>query len=128
MCIRDRLYPKDLQKRALIDQRLHYSNDVFYICRRLVVSKIKLIKYFFIFSIMKLVHVFQSLFLLRFYIVLGYDDTYDHVIRMNNIYSLETMFRINQNYPCRNLKNSSQSQHTQYIRVAYYRIRLIIKG
>ncbi|XP_054281747.1 glutathione S-transferase D7-like [Macrosteles quadrilineatus] len=27
----DSLYPKDLQKRAIVDQRLHYSNDVFYI-------------------------------------------------------------------------------------------------
>ncbi|XP_054290231.1 uncharacterized protein LOC129005387 [Macrosteles quadrilineatus] len=29
----DSLYPKDLQKRAIVDQRLHYSNDVFYVAR-----------------------------------------------------------------------------------------------
>ncbi|XP_046680934.1 glutathione S-transferase 1-like [Homalodisca vitripennis] len=31
----DSLYPKDLQKRAIVDQRLHYSNDVFYAVREL---------------------------------------------------------------------------------------------
>uniref|UniRef100_A0A1B6GD78 Uncharacterized protein n=1 Tax=Cuerna arida TaxID=1464854 RepID=A0A1B6GD78_9HEMI len=31
----DSLYPKDLQKRAIVDQRLHYSNDVFYVIREL---------------------------------------------------------------------------------------------
>uniref|UniRef100_A0A1B6I4T6 Uncharacterized protein n=1 Tax=Homalodisca liturata TaxID=320908 RepID=A0A1B6I4T6_9HEMI len=31
----DSLYPKDLQKRAIVDQRLHYSNDVFYVIRQL---------------------------------------------------------------------------------------------
>lgn len=30
----DPLYPKDLQKRAKVDQRLHYSNDVFYVLRK----------------------------------------------------------------------------------------------
>ncbi|KAG8306137.1 hypothetical protein J6590_054266 [Homalodisca vitripennis] len=29
----DSLYPKDLQQRAIVDQRLHYSNDVFYISK-----------------------------------------------------------------------------------------------
>uniref|UniRef100_A0A1B6KD56 Uncharacterized protein n=1 Tax=Graphocephala atropunctata TaxID=36148 RepID=A0A1B6KD56_9HEMI len=29
----DSLYPKDLQKRAIVDQRLHYSNDVFYLLK-----------------------------------------------------------------------------------------------
>ncbi|KAG8256024.1 hypothetical protein J6590_078406 [Homalodisca vitripennis] len=27
----DSLYPRDLRKRAIVDQRLHYSNDVFYV-------------------------------------------------------------------------------------------------
>nr|AVC68809.1 glutathione S-transferase 12 [Subpsaltria yangi] len=31
----DPLYPKDLQKRARVDQRLHYSNDVFYVLRHI---------------------------------------------------------------------------------------------
>lgn len=35
----DPLYPNDLQKRARIDQRLHYSNDVFTALKRIVVSK-----------------------------------------------------------------------------------------
>jgi hypothetical protein len=34
----DALYPKDLQKRAIVDQRLHYSNDVFYIGKDIAVS------------------------------------------------------------------------------------------
>ncbi|XP_046680927.1 glutathione S-transferase 1-like isoform X3 [Homalodisca vitripennis] len=29
----DSLYPKNLQKRAIVDQRLHYSNDIFYVLK-----------------------------------------------------------------------------------------------
>ncbi|XP_054290233.1 glutathione S-transferase 1-like [Macrosteles quadrilineatus] len=36
----DSLYPKDLQKRAIVDQRLHYSNDVFYLIREIARSLI----------------------------------------------------------------------------------------
>uniref|UniRef100_A0A1B6H666 Uncharacterized protein n=1 Tax=Homalodisca liturata TaxID=320908 RepID=A0A1B6H666_9HEMI len=34
----DSLYPKDLRKRAIVDQRLHYSNDVFYVLKQSTVA------------------------------------------------------------------------------------------
>lgn len=37
----DSLYPKDLQKRALVDQRLHFESGIIFACvRSIVVSEI----------------------------------------------------------------------------------------